>query len=516
MTIENTFGFTIETPSFSCGASSEDGLQVDLWCLCTGTEIPLIDSETNEKILDENGNQRTFKATSELLKNSIGTSKDIIFDCDHNLETHIGDVSELYLDENNNPQKMGARGVIKDPIWVKKVKEDKYSGISVYGKFESQNSLNISRISFLSVRDGACNKTKCHVKETSAAASNIAQSWDGTKSSNDLFEKFSDDEGNLQKNKLKKYFLIVEESGENKGDYKYPIGEIINGTAQISKEGCWTAYNFANREEEQKNHPGLLNKLIKIMKREGIELPPSAEANDPSNKINKEVTNMPVELNDEVKDFLKETITSTIKTSLEDVQTTIMGSVNEQFEDFKAGFQASAPNSAPEGPEIEPAEIEPPDFWTLAKENIGLTEEEFLEMKDAAGKVLDMATQLTDYETKFEDLNSKLTSANAFIEDVEKRELVEKLPPALRDGTEKVKKVVDGKEVETEVQKIDLLFKEMKENPGKFWNKHIDAVAHYKIQKEQPGFAAGSPQSNMEPETIKRNEELKRLRPHGR
>lgn len=501
-----------ENLGFSC-KDLQEKLEVDIWCLAEGTNIPLVKTGTVDKLLDEKGNQLFYEATSDLLKNSVLTSKsDIIFDCNHDLNTNIGNVDKLYLDDEDKPTKLGAKGIVDNPLWIKNIIEDKYSGISIYGKFtqlDGQDSLEISRISFLSKKPGACDKSKCHVKEVSVAA---VEGWDGNKAKQSLFDFFSDDDGNLQKQKLKKYFLIVEEPGENKGDYKYPIGEVIDGAAQITKEGCWTAFNFASREDEQKRHPELINKLIRIMKREGIELPPSVKADDQSNKILKG-ENMTLELNDEVKAFLKETITETVKTSLGDVQTSVMDSMSEQFEQLKAGFAAAA-SDGPEGP--EPVIVEPPDFWELAKETIGLDEIEFTELKESASKVPDMTTRLTDYETKLSALNQELSSAKEFITEVEKRELIDKLPPALRDGTEVIKEVIDGKEVETEVQKIDLLYKEMKENPGKFWNKHLDAVAQYKVQREQPGFAAGSSESSMTPDKLKRNDELRRLRPHGR
>ena len=510
MTTEDNFIFTIEKEegsTFACSTlpDSKGSLHVDLWCLCEGTEIPLIDSGTKEKLLDSEGNQKTFKATSELLKNSILTSHNILFDQDHDLETHIGDVDLLYLDESFS--KLGAKGIITNPLWVKRITENDYSGISVYGRFTELNespSLAISRISFLRNNPGACNKQKCYVKESVAAA----EGWDGDKAKQSLFEKFSDDEGNLQKNKLKKYFLIVEESGENKGDYKYPIGEVIDGTAKITKEGCWTAFNFANRENEKKRHPGLVNKLIKIMKRESIELPPSVKADNQSNKILKG-ENMTLELNDEIKTFLKETITETVKTSLEDVQTSVMDSMSEQFEQFKAGFAANAPVGAPEGPDEETQVIEPLNFWELAKENIGLTEEEFTKLQEDAGKVPDLAGKLTEYETRLTTLDSELSDAKAFITEVEKKDLQNKLPPALRDGVDTLKEVIDGKEVETEVPKIDILYKEMKADPSKFYSKYGVEMAKYEVNKTHPGFAAGS--ANSDPKLEEYRSQLSQL-----
>ena len=509
MTNDNDLSLFIKKEDlvFSCEQIQEK-LQVDIWCLAEGTKIPLVKRDTTEKLLDSEGNQLFYPVTSDLLKNSILTSSSsIIFDCNHDLETNLGPVSELYLDNYEKPSKLGAKGTIDNPLWIDKIVKDDYSGISIYGKFadyNGQDSLNISRISFLDKNPGACNKQKCYVKESVAAA----EGWDGDKAKQSLFEKFSDDEGNLQKNKLKKYFLIVEESGENKGDYKYPIGEVIDGTAKITKEGCWTAFNFANRENEKKRHPGLVNKLIKIMKRESIELPPSVKADNQSNKILKG-ENMTLELNDEIKTFLKETITETVKTSLEDVQTSVMDSMSEQFEQFKAGFAANAPVGAPEGPDEETQVIEPLNFWELAKENIGLTEEEFTKLQEDAGKVPDLAGKLTEYETRLTTLDSELSDAKAFITEVEKKDLQNKLPPALRDGVDTLKEVIDGKEVETEVPKIDILYKEMKADPSKFYSKYGVEMAKYEVDKTHPGFAAGS--ANSDPKLEEYRSQLSQL-----
>lgn len=554
-----------ETIGVSCSSEIDnpDKLQVDIWCLDEKTKLPLVKEGTTERLLDAEGNQLFFECNSDLLRNSIfeSTSK-IIFDANHDLSTNIGTVDTLYLDNEDQPTKLGAQGFIENPYWVEAVKNNNYTGISVYGNLVNglpePTALNITRISFLDQKPGACDKERCFVKTA------VAAEWDGSGAQKRLFEKFSNDaDGTLNKSSLKKYFAIVDGDGSKKGDYSYPIGDVIDGTAKITKDGIWTAYNFAKREDEQNRHPGLVNKLIKIMKKEGIELPPSVKADngeteekvkesvletetiiseeDKNKEVhthtyevdhighthNKELYEKEPEENNNIKniDNVNNNIDedklnkineddNMVKLSEEDrtfLADSISSAIKEGFETIAAGFKAEAPEEGPEGPNIEEhlATIEPVDFWSLAKENIGLNEKEFGQLKESAGQIPTLTEQLNG-------IQEQLLASNAIVEEFRKKELSDKFPAAFIEGVETVTETIDGKEVSKEVSKLDLLYQEYIKDSAKFTDKYLDVIADHRLNLKNVSVAAGSASSVMTPDIIKRNEELRRLRPHGK
>ena len=529
-----------ESLGVSCGSleSSPDKLSIDIWCLAEHTKLPLVKDGTTERLLDAEGNQLFFECSSDLLKNSIFKSaSQIIFDANHDLETNIGTVDTLYLDNDETPSKLGARGLIDNPYWVEAIKNNNYTGISVYGSLVNglpePTALNITRISFLDSKPGACDKERCFVKSAVAAA------WDGDEAEKRLFEKFTDADGNLIKSSLKKYFAVVDGDGSKRKDYSYPIGDVVDGTAEITKEGIWTAFNFAKRESEQKNHPGLVNKLIKIMKKEGIELPPSVKAEEseevkePEKELNKvepdeKFIEKETEENNNIKniDNLNNNIDedelnkideddNMVKLSEEDrtfLANSISSAIKEGFETIKAGFKAEAPEEGLEGPKIDEhilSTIEPLDFWAMAKENIGLDETEFGLLKESAGQVPTLTEQLNG-------IQEQLNASNAIVEEFRKKELSAKFPAAFIEGVETITETIDGKEVSKEVPKLDLLYQEYSKDSTKFMDKYLDVIAGHMANLKNVGVAAGSAVPQITPEKARRNEELEKLRPTKR
>ena len=543
-----------ESLGVSCESLTPDKLAVDMWCLDEQTKLPLVKKGTTEKLLDSEGNQLFFECSSDLLRNSISEStSQIIIDANHDLSTNIGTVNQLYLDDEKTPSKLGARGFIDKPYWIEAIKNNEYTGISVYGDFVNDlpepTAISITRISFLDQKPGSCSKERCFVKTA------VAAEWDGSGAQKRLFEKFSDVDGNLIRSSLKKYFAIVDGDGSKKGDYSYPIGDVIDGTAKISKEGIWTAYNFAKREDEQNRRPGLVNKLIKIMKKEGIELPPSVKADDEetikkveennhthtleineesgthshpgASKVTTDTIILEPEDNNNIKniDNVNNNIgddelnkinedDNMIKLSEEDrtfLADSISSAIKEGFETIKAGFKAEAPDEGPIGPDIDEhlATIEPLDFWSIAKDNIGLNEEEFRQLKETANKIPTLTEQLNG-------IQEQLLASNAIVDEFRKKELSEKFPAAYLEGTEKVTITEDGKEIEKEVPKLELLYQKYQKDSTTFMDKYLDVIADHKANLKSVGVAAGSPVTQMTPDIIKRNEELRRLRPNGK
>jgi len=97
--------------------------------------------------------------------------------------------------------------------------------------------------------------------------------WDGSAATDRLIKYATDEEGNIQKSKISKYFLEVEGDGEKKGDYGWPIGDIKDGEPAYDEAGLMAAYKAASGARGATKDESKIKKIKSIYNAEGWELP---------------------------------------------------------------------------------------------------------------------------------------------------------------------------------------------------------------------------------------------------
>ena len=104
-------------------------------------------------------------------------------------------------------------------------------------------------------------------------------SWDGDAAARRIFEWAEKEDGTIDKSKAGKLFLIVRGDGKQRGDYAWPVGDVIDGKPVLVSSGIITAIKYASGargvaervpEEELRRVRNLLEKLVAKMKKAKI------------------------------------------------------------------------------------------------------------------------------------------------------------------------------------------------------------------------------------------------------
>lgn len=97
--------------------------------------------------------------------------------------------------------------------------------------------------------------------------------WDGDAASHRIFEWAKKEDGSIDKSKASKLFLIVRGDGSRRGDYGWPVGDIIDGRPVLVSSGIITAIKHAagaRGVEAPDEVKRALERLVKRLVDEGI------------------------------------------------------------------------------------------------------------------------------------------------------------------------------------------------------------------------------------------------------
>jgi len=103
--------------------------------------------------------------------------------------------------------------------------------------------------------------------------------WDGDAAAKRIFDWAEKEDGTIDKSKASKLFIVVRGDGKNRGDYGWPVGDIVDGKPVLISSGIITAIKYASGargaiekipEEEAKHIRSALERLAKRLKDEGI------------------------------------------------------------------------------------------------------------------------------------------------------------------------------------------------------------------------------------------------------
>lgn len=240
-----------------------ESLIFDVRAIAPGTKIPVYDADLKPVLVD--GVQKVFEADEDFLKRSVALFDGGHLNRDHLADTDFGDLTKAFYDGG-----LCFSGLCSSPADIELISGGKYNGWSIEGEFvatENGDALKPTRLSLLTEKDPACPSNRCDTLRMALAA------WDGAAATDRLIKYATDEEGNIQKSKIAKYFLEVEGGGEKKGDYGWPIGDIKDGEPAYDEAGLMAAYKAASGARGAAKDATKIKKIKSIYKSEGWELP---------------------------------------------------------------------------------------------------------------------------------------------------------------------------------------------------------------------------------------------------
>jgi hypothetical protein len=256
-----------------CGAPSvsaverEGSLEFTVRAAVPGMKIPVYEyDEAGTPVPKmENGGQ-VFRIPDEAyLQRCVSLFNGGQLDKNHDAGTDFGDLTKAYYDDG-----LCLSGICSIQDDIETILSGKYNGWSIQGDFIDTvdgEALKITKLSLLTTKDPSCPSNKCNVLEMALAA------WDGSAATDRLIKYATDDEDKIQKSKISKYFLEVEDDGTKKGDYGWPIGDIKDGEPAYNEAGLMAAYKAASGARGATKDAAKIKKIKSIYKSEGWELP---------------------------------------------------------------------------------------------------------------------------------------------------------------------------------------------------------------------------------------------------
>lgn len=232
-----------------------------------GMKIPVYeyDEAGNPVPKMENGGQ-VFRVPDEAyLQRCVSLFNGGQLDKNHDAGTDFGNLTKAYYDDG-----LCLSGFCSSPDEIKTILSGKHNGWSIQGDFIDTvdgEALKITKLSLLTTKSPSCPSDKCKTLEMALAA------WDGSAATDRLIKFATDEEGNIQKSKISKYFLEVGGDGTKKGDYGWPIGDIKDGEPAYDEAGLMAAYKAASGARGATKDESKIKKIKSIYKAEGRELP---------------------------------------------------------------------------------------------------------------------------------------------------------------------------------------------------------------------------------------------------
>jgi hypothetical protein len=175
--------------------------------------------------------------------------------------------------------------------------------------------------------------------------------WDGNAAAKRILDWAEREDGKIDKAKASKLFLVVEGDGENRTDYSWPVGDIVDGKPVLVTSGIRTAIVYAAGARGVRAPPEVkraLERLVARLKREGYldedyEVPWKREKAE--DVVMNTLTDMIKELREEIKKFMGEKIEKA-----EDVVSEGQASANTEA----AAVKVEAPKALVSGIEPRP------------------------------------------------------------------------------------------------------------------------------------------------------------------
>ncbi len=403
-------------------------------------------------------------------------------DKNHEGETDFGDLTNAYYDEG-----LCLSAVCSDPDDVAIISSGKYNGWSVQGDFVETpdgDALKITKLSLLTTKNPSCPSNKCKTLEMALAA------WDGGAATDRLIQFATDDEGNIQKGKISKYFLEVSGDGTKKGDYGWPVGDIKDGSPAYDEAGCMAAYKAASGARGAAKDAAKIKKIKSIYKSEGWELPAglqgkAAETVDPRDDWNnwgnfsikgdgEEGVNLHVYLPDI--DFGEG---NTIK-SMDVVDPAKFKIIAQYVVNSVLNVASGNQGAVVMASEVKPGEPGTEDPFASIKAEFGIENDEALKelLKNGKkystlktdydavkGKLTEKETAFTELETRFGSMKEAQRQRDL---EESRKTIKEAYVPGLWEG--ELEEEVDGEKVK--VAKLDRLAEQRLEAPDSFFLKN--------------------------------------------
>lgn len=96
----------------------------------------------------------------------------------------------------------------------------------------------------------------------------IARSeWDGREAAKRILDWAEKEDGTIDREKASRLFLVVEGDGKNRGDYSWPVGDIVDGKPVLVTSGIMTAVKYASGARGVKPPAEVKESLEKLVKR---------------------------------------------------------------------------------------------------------------------------------------------------------------------------------------------------------------------------------------------------------
>jgi hypothetical protein len=136
-------------------------------------------------------------------------------------------------------------------------------------------------------------------------------SWDGHAAAKRILDWAEREDGKIDKSKASKLFLVVEGDGENRTDYSWPVGDIVDGKPVLVTSGIRTAIVYAAGARGVKAPPEVkraLERLVARLKKEGYldedyEVPWKREEKAEDDVL-KSLTEIVKEMREEIRKFM--------------------------------------------------------------------------------------------------------------------------------------------------------------------------------------------------------------------
>jgi hypothetical protein len=93
------------------------------------------------------------------------------------------------------------------------------------------------------------------------------EEWDGDAAAARIFKWAEKEDGTIDKSKASKLFLRVEGDGTKRGDYSWPVGDIVDGKPVLVTSGIITAIKYAAGARGVKAPPEVKNALERLAAR---------------------------------------------------------------------------------------------------------------------------------------------------------------------------------------------------------------------------------------------------------
>lgn len=205
--------------------------------------------------------------------------------------------------------------------------------------------------------------------------------WDGDAAAKRIFKWAEKEDGTIDKAKASKLFLVIKGDGKQRGDYGWPVGDIVDGKPVLVSSGIITAIKYAAGARGVQAPPEVkraLERLASRLKKEGIlpedyEVPWKREKSEEAEIKIKEFEDLKAELMKAIDEKIKEMASNISKQILESLKV-------EKSEEVKEEKEAEKKEPIEEKKEQPAPEPKPPEKGVASGEELvqkNIVEDEF-------------------------------------------------------------------------------------------------------------------------------------------